>query len=119
MTQEIEAKVIENRPMKSRKSTLVNNAFLAAAKIGQAVVYHHQDYVCCSRKAYQNIISAERQRVIEEVKTKIRELPVTEIKQFQVDDFMSGVGHEVTVSVVKLSDLKAAIKSIKTSLTSE
>lgn len=57
----------ENRPRRFGKSTFVTDAFLAEAKAGNSVVYHHPDYICLTNEAYKNAIRQERQRLLDEV----------------------------------------------------
>jgi hypothetical protein len=46
-------KLPESRMRRIGKSTLVTNAFLASIKAGESPIYHHPEYVCISRKQFE------------------------------------------------------------------
>jgi hypothetical protein len=79
-------KILESKPMRYGKSTLVNNSFLAGAKKGESVEYHHPDYICMSRKRYEELSKAIEKAVEEERKRVIRIINDELIGRVDIED---------------------------------
>ena len=56
----------ESRPRHYGKSTFVKDSFIAECKAGNSVEYHARDYVCMSRKRYEEL-STQRQQLIKAI----------------------------------------------------